>query len=136
MAVREAMVSPQVSLGLEGPLSWPQHEAWGRRGDPRAGRSLGCGHREGPGSDSASATLPGHRPAAGPSLPGCLRPAGSPGPAGSALPTGLGAHFREGAGAGAFFLILRNSLLAFSAIKLRRTSLGPAKYRRTPRPSL
>lgn len=71
-----------------------------------SGRSPGCGHREGPGSDSASATLSGHRAAAGPALPRCCRPARSPSFACGALPRGLHGSFREGAGAGAFLLAL------------------------------
>lgn len=95
-----------------------------------SGLSPGCGHHEGPGSDSASATLPGHRAAAGPALPDGRSPAVSPGPSVRAMLTGLRGRSREGAGAGAFPSIPRSSLLAPSANKLRRTevALGSARF--------
>lgn len=63
-----------------------------------SGLSPVCGHHEGPGSDSASATLPVHRAAAGPALPGCHSPAVSPGPASPRCPQSCEAVSARGQG--------------------------------------
>lgn len=93
-----------------------------------SGRSPGCGHREGPGSDSASATLPSHPAAAGPALLGCRRPVGSPSLAGGALPRGLRGRFREGAGAGAFLYPSNLSYSVFCKLRRTKVTLGSARF--------